>query len=690
MLELRSAELERRLEAVQEPARPVELAPAAPPPPDPEPEASARAALAAAVATVKELRIELDEQRQRVRRSELLRAADEVALATLRADQGRLAELERALADARSARDQAAEQVALAQQRAAHDAAAVRSVADAARRDLEDRLSAERTARAEAGERLAEARAARAEADAQLAAEQAAHAGARDQLAVREAELAAIGEELAGVRAELAAVRSDAAARADELQQRLAALELTLAAERAAHAVAATELETARSALAVAEAARRAESVARATLEEELDRERLVRITLADALDAARDDSEAALATAGTEAEQARGEASAAFGEASAARSQAQRLEIELAVARDALAAARARIETLEAEVAATAPAVPPPGDGDLARRAAEQAAAAAAAPAADHSGAQLAADLDTAAAALRARAAAPAAPPPGAVVASPPGTVPAASPPRAVAASPPGTVPAASAQRTYPWLRGALVRLAHDDPAAATRLLLGLVPAQRALITAPLEYDLCIRGHGLYAVSVTAEGAQVRPIELPRPRAVAAFCVTADVVCLAEVLAGVEKRMGRWVGSVRLRGRGRRARALRDALVRADLGLAAAARAGADLEPDLVFGAFAYAIDPAWTRGHRFTVAQEIADPEPARWHIAVRDGARVTVDRRPPPEPPDAVVSMSRATFAQLLRADPPANGERPQVRGDRAAVATLKAWTDRAQGR
>ena len=123
---------------------------------------------------------------------------------------------------------------------------------------------------------------------------------------------------------------------------------------------------------------------------------------------------------------------------------------------------------------------------------------------------------------------------------------------------------------------------------------------------------------------------------------------------------------------------------------MRADLGLAAAARAGADLEPDLVFGAFAYAIDPAWTRGHRFTVAQEIADPEPARWHIAVRDGARVTVDRRPPPEPPDAVVSMSRATFAQLLRADPPANGERPQVRGDRAAVATLKAWTDRAQGR
>jgi len=28
-------------------------------------------------------------------------------------------------------------------------------------------------------------------------------------------------------------------------------------------------------------------------------------------------------------------------------------------------------------------------------------------------------------------------------------------------------------------------------------------------------------------------------------------------------------------------------------------------------------------------------------------------------------------------------------PAGGERPVVRGDRRAVAVLKAWTDRAQG-
>ena len=147
---------------------------------------------------------------------------------------------------------------------------------------------------------------------------------------------------------------------------------------------------------------------------------------------------------------------------------------------------------------------------------------------------------------------------------------------------------------------------------------------------------------------------------------------------------------MGRWLGSVKVHGRRRGAEALRAALAGAQLDLAAAARAGADLDPDLVFRAFAYAIHPSWTKGHMFTVAQEIADPRPMRWHVAVRDGAPVTVERRAPAEPPDAVVAMTRAAFAHLLRGEQAPSGERPAIRGDRAAVAVLKGWTDRAQGR
>ena len=243
------------------------------------------------------------------------------------------------------------------------------------------------------------------------------------------------------------------------------------------------------------------------------------------------------------------------------------------------------------------------------------------------------------------------------------------------------------SSKRDYPWLRGALVKLAHDDPRAATRLLLALVPAQHALIDAPLEYDLTIRESGTYAVSVTSTGASARALAGPRPRKEAAFHVSADVVTLAEVLAGVHRRMGRWFGPVRVRGRKRGAEVVRDALARAQLDLAGAARAGADPDPDLVFRSFAYAIHPAWTKGHRFVVAQEIADPSPQRWHLVVRDGSPIAVEKRIDGEP-DAVVSMSRATFACLLQGRPAPAGERPTVRGDRLAVDALRGWTERAQ--
>ena len=106
----------------------------------------------------------------------------------------------------------------------------------------------------------------------------------------------------------------------------------------------------------------------------------------------------------------------------------------------------------------------------------------------------------------------------------------------------------------------------------------------------------------------------------------------------LAELLAGVDKRMGRWLGSVRVHGRRRAApRRCATRSCGADLDLAAAARAGADLDPDLVFRAFAYAIHPAWTSGHRFTVAQEIADPRAgALAHRASATARRVAVERR------------------------------------------------------
>ena len=56
------------------------------------------------------------------------------------------------------------------------------------------------------------------------------------------------------------------------------------------------------------------------------------------------------------------------------------------------------------------------------------------------------------------------------------------------------------SERRDYPLLRGAIVKLAHDDPATAAALLVALLPGQGAAIEGPLGYDLTIREAGTFA----------------------------------------------------------------------------------------------------------------------------------------------------------------------------------------------
>ena len=241
------------------------------------------------------------------------------------------------------------------------------------------------------------------------------------------------------------------------------------------------------------------------------------------------------------------------------------------------------------------------------------------------------------------------------------------------------------SDRRDYPPLRGAIVKLAHDDPALAGRLLAALLPAQGAAIEGSLGYDVTIAGTGTFSVAIAGGRAFAEPLERPRPRGDAEFHLSGDPLLLAELLAGVEHRIGRFFGPVRVRGRKRRLKALR-ALPAATLTLAEAARAGAALDPELVYRTFAYAVHPSWTRGHNFTIAQVITGDPGETWYLTAGDGAGVTVS--PTGGEPDATVTMSRAAFDRLLRADTVPSGDRPTVRGDRNAVALMRSWTQRAQ--
>lgn len=237
--------------------------------------------------------------------------------------------------------------------------------------------------------------------------------------------------------------------------------------------------------------------------------------------------------------------------------------------------------------------------------------------------------------------------------------------------------------------LRKALVALAQHDPLAAGRLLIALLPAQAAVLDEPASYDLTVRGLGTFAVSVKDGAADVRRLAKPRRRGEATFHLKVETLALAELLAGERTRIRRFRGPARASGKRRRTAELAP-LVATKLSLADVVRAGARLDPEAVYAVLPYAIEPEWTRGRSFTVEQEIVDPSPRSWYLTARDGEPLAVSEHPPAERPDATVTMSRATFAALLRGEPPAAGERPAVRGDLAAVAALKSWTDRAAGR
>jgi len=241
--------------------------------------------------------------------------------------------------------------------------------------------------------------------------------------------------------------------------------------------------------------------------------------------------------------------------------------------------------------------------------------------------------------------------------------------------------------RRDYPRLRGAIVKLAHDDPDLAGRVLAALLPAQGAVIYGPLEYDLTIAGIGTFAIASGGGRATVEPLERPRPRRDAEFHLTAEPLLLAEMLAGIDHRIGRFFGPVRVRGRKRRVHALRP-LQHRPPSLSDAARAGASLDPELVYRTFAYTVHPSWTKGHAFTVAQAIIDEAPQTWYLTARDGAGLTVSTTPPDTPPAAAVSMTRSVFDRLLRGEDVPSGERPYVRGDRDAVALMRSWTERAR--
>jgi ribonucleoside-diphosphate reductase beta chain len=236
---------------------------------------------------------------------------------------------------------------------------------------------------------------------------------------------------------------------------------------------------------------------------------------------------------------------------------------------------------------------------------------------------------------------------------------------------------------------RRALRRMAESDPELAARLIVQSLPAAAADLPDGLSYRLELDGLGAWTVSSLGGRTRVAEVLAGADLNGEAFAISTDAETLARVASGSNPVGPLARGRLKLRGRRRKALALRH--LSPDAGPRELARLGDPVDPDLVFRSLAYAIEPEWTRGHRFTVAYQLVGEGGGTWRVEVDDG-RVRVERGLG-EDPDAVVRIQYSDWMKLLSGElTPSDSMRlgkTEIEGKIPPVTRIGRWIDRAQG-
>jgi ribonucleoside-diphosphate reductase beta chain len=230
---------------------------------------------------------------------------------------------------------------------------------------------------------------------------------------------------------------------------------------------------------------------------------------------------------------------------------------------------------------------------------------------------------------------------------------------------------------------------MAESDPELAARLIVQSLPAAAANLPEGLNYRLELEGLGAWTVSSLGGRAKVAEVLAGADLNGEAFAISTDAETLARVASGRNPVGPLARRRLKLRGRRRKALALRRLSTEAsprDL-----ARLGQPVDADLIFRSLAYAIEPEWTRGHRFTVAYQLVGDGGGTWRVEVDDG-RVRVERELG-EDPDAIVRIRYSDWLKLLSGEltPPDSMRlgKTEVDGKIPAVTRLGRWIDRAEG-
>jgi hypothetical protein len=239
------------------------------------------------------------------------------------------------------------------------------------------------------------------------------------------------------------------------------------------------------------------------------------------------------------------------------------------------------------------------------------------------------------------------------------------------------------------PTVEQAFRRLAARDPERAGRLLIGLLGAQRAAWPHAVAYDLVLGpGYGTVQVTVGERGVSVERSGAARAREQVVFQIVGGPARLARLFsAGPLRRLLR-IGVARVRGRREGVGALR-ALLALPLDLTALRAAGVALDGETLFTLLAAMIDPAWTRGERFTISH--SDERGHAVFLQVRDGQPPLVSLEPPA---GRVASELSGPVEGLWRVFADGGARAPTLvggiltSGDQGPLALVRTWANRAQ--
>jgi ribonucleoside-diphosphate reductase beta chain len=230
---------------------------------------------------------------------------------------------------------------------------------------------------------------------------------------------------------------------------------------------------------------------------------------------------------------------------------------------------------------------------------------------------------------------------------------------------------------------------MAEADPELAARLVVQSLPAAAASLPAGLSYRIELEELGAWRVRSLGDRAEVTEVPSGAELDGDDFAISTDAATLARIASGGSPLGALARGRLRLQGRRRKALALRR--LSQDAGPRELAKLGLPVDPDLLFRSLAYAIEPEWTRGHRFAVAYDLVGESGGTWRVEIADG-RVRVQRGTG-EDPDAIVRIRHADWLRMLAGEvTPAEGMRlglTEVEGRIPPVTQLGRWIDRAEG-